>query len=379
MILNYFPISFEFEDYQVNAEPYKDGRLSELRNLYNSTHSFFKNDDLIFISNKEGSNELSLGAPVEKHIFKDASVTSSLIKHIFFRTFKERFPHYTPVDFYPFRFFSEKGIDDIIRHALPENLQDKIAYKKLIEVQLRHTEIEGVKRFGFSVNIKRNWVFEKSCEQLHNEGFDLRGLDILHTEILPGLEDVLAPNEEFVGILKDIEGSNGIVLTSSGLQRFPLTELTIKKTKYNIRNYLNHALSEEQSNQILGIIENKREEILNAGNLYTEIVKVARALFSDKRIPILFQNKDGFCFRVSEDPLQVNNTIDIKSPTFVFDHAATKTHASSPDIGLTNFGPYDSKSFDIKSPSVLCICHGANRGNFTKFLYDLKNGIPKSK
>ena len=53
MQLNYFPINIEFDKYQINTEPYSAERLAELRRLYNSTHSFFRNGDNIFISNKE--------------------------------------------------------------------------------------------------------------------------------------------------------------------------------------------------------------------------------------------------------------------------------------------------------------------------------------
>ena len=41
MQLNYFPIKFEFEEYQIKTEPYSEERLKELRALYNATHSFF--------------------------------------------------------------------------------------------------------------------------------------------------------------------------------------------------------------------------------------------------------------------------------------------------------------------------------------------------
>ncbi len=40
MQLNYFPIKFEFEEYQIKTEPYSEERLKELRALYNATHSF---------------------------------------------------------------------------------------------------------------------------------------------------------------------------------------------------------------------------------------------------------------------------------------------------------------------------------------------------
>ena len=99
---------------------------------------------------------------------------------------------------------------------------------------MRLTEINGVKRFGFLINIRRNWIFNISCAELHAEGFDLMGLDVLHSETLPGLTNILAPNEEFVGILKEIKGNKASVETNEGLKDFELNELFIRKTKFNI-------------------------------------------------------------------------------------------------------------------------------------------------
>jgi hypothetical protein len=377
MQLNYFPINFDFERYQINTEPYTLERLAELRRIHNSTHSFFKNGDTIFISNKDGDDSLALGKLAERNTFGDNEVTASLIKHIFFRTFKDRFKQYTPVDFYPFRFFS--GKEDIIKNALPEKLKDKISYKKLIEVQLRLTEINGVKRFGFLINIRRNWIFNISCSELHDEGFDLIGLDVLHAETLPGLTNILAPNEEFVGILKEISGTKAKVETNEGLKEFQLKELFIRKTKFNIGNYLTFATSQQKSDEILKIIESKREDVYNPKNLYAEITKIAEHLFTENGQPVLFQNKDSFCFTVDSKPLVASNTMQLKTPTFIFDHAATKTNNFNPDAGLTNFGPYDSITFDIKTPNILCICNKNNRGVFTNFLSSLKDGLPQSR
>ncbi len=377
MQLNYFPIQIDFERYQINTEPYTQERLAELRALYNSTHSFFKNGDAIFISNKDGDDSITIGKLSERSTFGDYQITASLIKHIFFRTFKDRFPQYTPVDFYPFRFFS--GKEDIIKSALPEKLQDKISYKKLIEVQLRLTEINGVKRFGFLINIRRNWIFNISCAELHAEGFDLKGLDILHAETLPGLTDILAPNEEFVGILKEVTGNKAKVETNEGLKEYELNELFIRKTKFNIGNYLSFATSQPKSDEILNIIESKRSDIYNPQSLYTEINKIAEHLFTETRQPVLFQNKDSFCYSVDSKPIEVSNTIQLKTPTFIFDYAATKTNNFNPDAGLSNYGPYDSITFDIKTPNILCICNKINRGVFTNFLSGLKDGLPQSK
>lgn len=380
MILNYFPIKFEFDSYQVQTTPYEDGKLQELRSKYNPTHSFFRNGDDIVISNKDDEKDEELGDIKEKSVFDDRAVTSSLIKHIFFRTFKDRFADRVPIDFYPFRFFSSKEEDDIIREYLPTHLKDKVAYKKLIEIQLRETTIDGVSRFGFLINLKRNWIFNKSCLDLHDEGFDLTGIDVLHSEILPGLENVLAPNEEFIGQIVSVEESFATVSTNEGNQKLPLEELFIKKNKYNIANYLSFALSDSDSERLLNVVERKREEIYDPQNVIQELVKIAKGLFLDfpSKQPILFENRDGFVFTISTDPLPITNSTELQKPSFIFDHAATKTDVYA-DRGLSNYGPYDSATFDTKSPQIMAICHGNNRGSFTRFLANIKNGMANSK
>lgn len=379
MQLNYFPINIEFDKYQIFTDAYSEERLAELRNKYNATHSFFRNGDTIFISNKEADETLTIGKLKEQSPYDNSNITSSLIKHIFFRTFKDRFPNHTPVDFYPFRFFSGQQKDDIIYNVLPDNLKNRIAYKKLIELQLRLTEINGKKQFGFLINIKRNWIFNKTCAELHKENYNLIGVEVLFAETLPGLSNILAPNEEFVGEIIAVTDTRATVNTNEGKKEFELNELFIRKTKYNIGNYLAFSTSQHKCDEVLSIIESKREDIYNPKKLYSEISNTAKALFTDKGIPILFQNKDGFCFTVNATPLSVSNTIELKTPTFIFDPAATKTINTYPDNGLNNFGPYDSSIFDIKSPNILCICNKTIRGNFTQFLSNLKDGLPQSK
>jgi len=379
MQLNYFPINIEFEKYQISTEPYTEERLAELRKLYNSTHSFFRNDGSIYISNKDGDENIPLGTLTEKSTYGNHEVTASLIKHLFFRTFNDRFAdyNYTPVDFYPFRFLSKRK--DIISKSLPNCLQNKIAYKKLIEVQLRLTQIGGVKRFGFVVSIRHNWIFEKSCAELHSEGYDLKGIDVLLSGSLPGLQSILAPNEEFIGVIQEVSGTKAKVETNEGVREYSLEELFIKKTKFNIGNYLTFATSQQECAKVLKIVESKRSEIYNAKNLYNEIQKIAERLFVDNGLPVLFQNKDSFCFTVNSKPLAVTNTIELKTPDFIFNYAATRINKTNPDTGLTDYGPYDSINFDIKSPKVLCICNKTNRGYFSSFLSNLKDGMPASK
>ncbi|MGY8914370.1 MAG: Piwi domain-containing protein, partial [Flavobacteriales bacterium] len=378
MQLNYFPIKFDFSNYQIVTKTYSDERLQELRENYNSSYSFFRDGNLIVISNKDDEKRQLNGKVEKRSVLDDARVTTSLVKHIFFRTFKDRFQGFIPVDFYPFRFYSRQDKDDLILNFLPEKLKHKVAFKKLIEVQLRETNINDTKGFAFLVNIRRNWVFNISCLELYREGFDLVDFEVLHTETLPGLDNILAPNEDFVGIVKSIMGNIAIVSTNEGEESYPLNELFIRKTKRNIQAYLNFAINEQKCDQILAAVKQEQIKKHNPVSQFTEINKIAKHLFSEDGKAILFQNRDGFCFKVEASPLQVQNSMNLQTPTFIYDHAGTQKNNRNADIGLSNYGPYDSISFDIKNPRIISICHRAKRGDFTRFLSHLKDGIGNS-
>jgi hypothetical protein len=266
----------------------------------------------------------------------------------------------------------------LILNYLPDKLKHKIAFKKLIEVQLRETSLNSTKGFAFVVSIRRNWVFNISCLELYQEGFDLIDFEVLHAETFPGLDDILAPNEDFVGTLQSINGETAIVSTGEGDKSYPLQELFTRKTKRNIQAYLNFATGEQKCDQILAAVSQERIKKLNPVIQFSEISNIAKHLFSDNDNPVLFQNKDGFCFKVDITPIQAQNSMNLQTPTFIYDHAGTKTNTRNADQGLSYYGPYDSSTFDIKKPRVLSICHKANRGSFTKFLHDLKDGLPNS-
>ncbi len=383
METNFYPITIDCETFQITRTEYSEEKLKDLREKNNHTHSFFRNGEWIYISNKEGDENLILGDSVNVGTFSDSSITASLIKHIFFRTFKDRFPGIVPIGFYPFRIFSTQQRDDLVYDLLPDNLKGILSYKKQIEVQLRTITIGDRPSFAFVINTHRRWLLNKSCQDLAAEGFNLIGIEVLRSENLPGLTDVLAPNEEFIGVVKSLSGTNAIVETNEGDQTIPLSELSIRKTTYNIHNYLAFATSEERCEQIFQAIDKKKPDLLNPKNERQAIKFMAETLSLKKeddgsKSPVLYHNKDGFGFTISSEPYAPNNSFQLRTPTFIFDHAATKTNASYPDAGLNDFGPYDSLNFDIKNPNILGICVKDNRGSFSTFLANLIDGLPNS-
>ncbi len=279
MKVNFFPIEFEFDDYEINSVEYSEELFLDLRKKHNSTHSFFRHEERIYISNMEGK-DLEIGNWEKVKISKDSAVTSSLIRHLFFRTYLKRFPTHKLIDFYPLRFFSKLEKDDILYEMMPEALRQRIGFRKMIEVQLRQTRIAGILQYGFLINIRRNWVFQVTCERLHNQGFALLGRDVLHSWQWEGLAGVLAPDQEFIGTLQGIDGSNAEVLTNNGIKVLPLNALYLKKSRLNIEDYLTHIISARFASEVMSQVYERSDELFNPDALYHELGKLAKGLFS---------------------------------------------------------------------------------------------------
>lgn len=379
---NIFIVNLDFDTFQIERVSYSEEKLLELRENFNETHSFFRYGDSIYISNKDDEADSSIGEPIELTISENEKVVSSLIKHIFFRTFKDRFPHILPILFSPFRFFSRNEKDDLVFNLLPENLKNILSYRKQIEIQLRKFNIDKKSEWGFVVNTSHKWLLEKTCQQLFEEGMDIVGLDVLQAEELPGLTSIMAPNEEFIGSISAIKDNSALVETNQGELLISLNELYLKKTNYNIRSFIEFKLGSENADKIIEQVKIEEQKRLNPEKEYEEIISISKLIFSatenNVAQPVIFQNRDGFVFTVRVQALNTENSFQLIQPNFIFDPAATKVESRNPDIGLKNFGPYDSSFFDPKSPKILGICHKNDRGSFSTFLHNFVNGMPGS-
>jgi hypothetical protein len=178
MFSNIFPVELNFDRFSIPRVPYSEHLLKSLRRDHNSTHSFFKNGNHIYVSNKSGE-DLNIGTNYDYNIFEEPEITLSLIRHIFFKTFLEIFKDRVPLDFHPFRILSTKEADDWVYSYLPGNLKNKIGYKKIVELQFKYLEIDGSNHFVLIANIERKWVFNINCKELLSFGFDPTGYDVI--------------------------------------------------------------------------------------------------------------------------------------------------------------------------------------------------------
>lgn len=368
---NFFPISFDAEEFEIERLPYSHEKLRSLRQQYNATHSFFRAGDHIYIS-AMGGEPLGIGESVIQKVAESTSVVSSLIKHVFFRTFRHEFSGIVPLSFYPFQILSRKDEDDMIADYLPHNLTGVLCYKKQYEVQFREVYSGDEVVFGAVINLRYRWIFERSCLELLAEGFDLSGKQVSLSEEVPGLKGVLAPDESLVGPVSSVSDDSATVETNEGSETYPLRDLYLRKSTQNIREYLAHKLGEQRTEQILSQLKQKDRTRLDAEYYLQEVRRMAKWIGQ-----LDYKNRSGFGFSIAAEPRPVTKTYNLQAPTFLFDYNPGAS-SNRPSAGLVSYGPYDSSTFDSKHPKILAVFHKNNRGGFTSFLGKLRKGISTS-
>lgn len=379
MISNFYPVIFPMDTFEVKRVTYAKDNFQRMRAEYNSDNSFFRRDDYTYISTM-GNRFVPGSQIVTKSIREDREIVGSLVRHIFFRTFRDCQPDIIPLTFYPFRIRSRKQEHDLLSTALRKAridiglLAGKLARQKLIEVQFRDLMHDEKPIMGAVINVRFNWIFGDglSCATLLADGFDLVGRDVLLVEPIPGLDGVLAPDENLIGTITSIAGNDAIVETNEGNEVHPLSQLLPQRNNKNIDAVLGHYLGARYISHIHRSIKELDTSRLNAQTYQKDVDQMARWISS-----LEFQNRDSFTFSISREPFRPAGGLRLEAPKFRFDYGPGASNSSA-SFGLLKHGPYDSLTFTPKTPRVAILCHGSVRDAFTSFLGKLKDGIPES-
>ncbi len=368
---NIFEIQLEFEEFDIQRLPWEDGKLEGLRAKHNHSHSFFRNGDFIYISSGQENAE-QLGEIVKLKVDENPAIVSSLLKHIFFRTFKESFPNIKPT-FYPFTFPSRKEEHNLILEFLPENLRTAISYKKLNEIYIKWGVLNKKKGFFLVIDSSYKWALRYSCSTLERSGFNINGLEVARLIKHDASTDVAASSFEALGRIISIDGNKAIVETNTGELEFRTEDLFLNKTVENIKAYLDFSLGNGKAEVIIQKVKQKqfsRNDPSITNKEITELIKLLSQLD--------YKNYDGFCYKIEKKAVVEFPQLRLESPRYLFDVSFTKTD-TSPSRGLNNYGPYDyAKFFEINNPTVLVLCHRNSSGAFSQFLAAFRDGLPDS-
>jgi len=368
---NIFSIELQFDQFQIQRTPWSDGKLEDLRKEHNQNYSFFKKGEYIYISPGE-ANLPSLGQLVTIKVDDEPLIVGSLIRHIFFRAFKNQFPQIKPT-FNPFTFPSSKEEHNLILSELPANLKSTISYKKLNEIDFKRSEVDDKKGFLLIISSSYKWALRQNCQKLQDQGFDISTLEVARLVRHENSQDVVAPTFQAIGRVLSVDGTNATVETNEGAKTIELKELYLNKTHDNIRLYLEFVLGSSRAEAILSAVKQKEFSRYDPNILNKEISQLSK-VFSE----LEYKNGDGFTFQISKKSTVEFPMLQLESPRYLFDVSFTKTDPS-PIKGLAQFGPYDyGKFFEVSHPKILIVCHKSSSGAFTQFLGRLKDGFSEA-
>ncbi len=377
MLTNYFRIDIPFEEFQIQRVVYDEEKWVELKQKYNQFASFFKNDNYIYVSPAFGQ-DIQVGEVVTLDVNTNSRIVSSLIRHLLFRTFRDAFPDRVPQSFSPLRFFSSKDEHDIANLYLPSVLKGKVSYSRLIEVETRKIEENGNPVFGLLIGSHQKWQMNIKLSELISDGYSLIGKNVIEPQNIAGLEGVIAPEEELLGVIVRIDGSNAIIKTNSGEISRKLENLYLQKSKNQIGDYLEFKMGKEAANQFFSNVRSTQLQRVNQLEKYTEILKFAKWFTMDKDQPRKYSNNDGFCFSVTQNNYFDSNSLNIQNTSLIFDYGPGASEAT-PFRGISNHGPFNSEKFASNNLRVLAICRSQSRGAMSSFVKRLVDGIPESR
>ncbi|PSR56648.1 hypothetical protein AHMF7605_25710 [Adhaeribacter arboris] len=368
---NFYPITFDFEEFDVQRIPFREGLLSQLRQAHNATHSFFRRGDFIYIS-PGTSNAETLGQTVRLRIQEHPQVVSSLIKHVFFRAVKDAQPTLRP-EFYPFRFAAMRSELDLAWRHVPNNLRGVLTFKRITEVQFRdHVDSNERLVFGALINHRYKWDLSRNCKELFEVSFDLTNREVTGTLSPDYADGVVAPEISLLGRIHQVKGEEALIDTNDGLKNYSLKELHLHNSRENINAFLTWVIGESQAERVIRSIKDQETQKLKLSVTMAEIETMAQWLSK-----LNYRNYDSFGFRIIQDnSVSSPASFSLPETNLIFDLSKTRVH-SKPSIGLNMYGPYSrSAGFAENSPRILVIFHRQNAGDFTKFLADLRDGIP---
>ena len=372
MLTNFFPFGLNDDPIQVQTVEYSDEKLPELRTEHNSTNSFFRYGENIVIS-PHASDVVPLGKFDEFVPSEHPKLIASLLRHLLFTGFREKFPSIIPVGFSPLEFLSRKAVHDPISEFIPDNFAQKISFPRLISIHIKTVERGGKPKHGVLIGYRNAWQIDMRLDELIELGYPASGAEVVEFDEIEELSGVLSPRANFIGIVQKVESATAKVETNDGIVEVPTRLLSIRKTPPQIEKLLGLVLEQREVRQVLSAVRSNRDDRTVPNVILNEIKRVAGQLRQ-----LRFRNGDNFVAFFTGDASQSDQSFKLQETRLVFDRIPGAA-STTPLSGLYKHGPFDSSRFNPKKPNVLLLFREQNRGGMTQFFGSLTSGIPDSR
>lgn len=371
MLTNFFPFGVPSDSFQAQVIPYSADKLRQMRLKHNSEYSFFRYREMIAVS-PHTENAPQLGKYETFDPAAHPGLVGSLLRHLLFQEFRNKITDVVPTSFAPLEFPSRKANHDPIAALLPDEIQNVFGYPRVISIAVEQIMQGGKPKHGLLISYRNRWQLSLSLEDLLSQGYAVVGSEVLSLEPMEGLRGVLAPKESLLGVVESVDGEMARIKTNQGIVERPLNELTIRRTRRQLAKFLKLRIGDEKTEMLFKMVLAHNKKQANPDMMINEIRQVGKWISS-----LRFRNGDNFSAFTSSDCELRGPSYKLERSKLIFDYAPG-TAIDRPLSGLWNHGPFDSSKFDPKSPHILLMFRGSNRGAMTEFFGRLIDGLPES-
>jgi hypothetical protein len=279
-------------------------------------------------------------------------------------------PSYQPERIRPFRFLAQK--DEFVAsfaatNPVPEIVKNGFSIRPRFELEARTVELtEGDLRVAVAMSVAMQWEISASLGELANLSVQLEGLYVVLKQPQPG-------ERRFVGRIKQLENGNVILDESmDGRTSIAANLVQLEGSKVGFKRCLSKILGQRYRD--FDIQRDIWEAQFTSGPSFDEVL----GKFSRKHRTLELGH--GISATIGS-AISIQNSRDspiyrqLPPVDYCFDAAKTK-RKTIPWQGLVEFGPYDSDTFEKRSPRILVVVPQSEQNKAEQVFGTFIDGVP---
>lgn len=369
-LLNCFDVKFSADEVLVLEQPWTDDTdLKELRRNLGENWFIIRRGNLIYglplaleSDEKFGAKQTLLSLSTYEGLdFMRARLNEALPALL---------PKYDAQGIRPFRFVAKK--DEFVHgyscdNYLPEIVKNGFSIRPKFELEARTLELfEGELKVVVTMSVAMQWSISADISELEGQGVSLEGLYVLRKDPKPG-------ERRLAGRIKRIDsGRVDLDESGDGESTLPCELLRLEGSKHSFKRCLYRLLGSKYRS--FEAQRDQWETRFTSGPSLDDILK----RFSEKERTIPLGPKIS---ATVGSVIAVQNTSEasifreLGAVDYCFDAAKTKRN-TIPWEGLLEHGPYDSDTFQNRTPRILVVVPQTEQHKAEQVLGMFLDGIP---
>ncbi len=282
----------------------------------------------------------------------------------------ELLPKYQAERVRPFQFLARK--DEFIAHfaanrQLPEVVKRGFAVRPRFELEARTIElIEGDLRVAVAMSVTMQWEISASLVDLTNQGVQLDGLYVVLRQPQPG-------ERRLVGRVKSVnQGNVELDETMDGRTSIAADLVRLEGSKFSFKRCLSKLLgqryrdfdAQRESWEASYTSGPSFDNVLGKLSSSLKPVNLGPGIMATIGAAIPIENTEGAPIYRELPPVE-----------YCFDAAKTKRD-TIPWNGLAKFGPYDSDTFEKRTPRILVVVPQSEQNKAEQVFGTFLDGVP---